>query len=267
MGAAPSFALTHTRIVKQLLSVSLKRRQVSGPYACAKATMELLRNTVGACKWATAAQLMEVVRAVGRELIAAKPSELAVGNVVRRVLFVIREEYASKLREQEECVDSSSGTNEVSAPSLETVLGGTQSEADFTVQLPDLKQSIIEGLNELKAELEDVNSIICEHAAETIHANEVVLTFGRSDTVEQFLLAAADQYRKSRLTFRYVVISWINSHLSVQEFVFMQCKACSLVQRIALLLPIWLCAASYVTQRYVLKAVIMFDLMPIMTAQ
>jgi translation initiation factor 2B subunit (eIF-2B alpha/beta/delta family) len=165
--------------------------------------MELLRNTVGACKWATAAQLMEVVRAVGRELIAAKPSELAVGNVVRRVLFVIREEYASKLREQEECADSSSGTNEVSAPSLETVLGGTQSEADFTVQLPDLKQSIIEGLNELKAELEDVNSIICEHAAETIHANEVVLTFGRSDTVEQFLLAAADQYRKSRLTFRY----------------------------------------------------------------
>ena len=62
--------------------------------------MELLRNTVGSCKWATAAQLMEIVRAVGRELIAAKPSELAVGNMVRRVLFVIREEYSSKLREQ-----------------------------------------------------------------------------------------------------------------------------------------------------------------------
>jgi Initiation factor 2 subunit family len=191
--------------------------------------MELLRNTVGACKWATAAQLMEVVRAVGRELIAAKPSELAVGNVVRRVLFVIREEYASKLREQEECADSSSGTNEVSAPSLETVLGGTQSEADFTVQLPDLKQSIMEGLNELKAELEDVNSIICEHAAETIHANEVVLTFGRSDTVEQFLLAAADQYRKSRLTFRCDVISLDTFLCMYMSLVCTQMEACSVV--------------------------------------
>ncbi|KAG5178526.1 eukaryotic translation initiation factor 2B beta subunit [Tribonema minus] len=190
------------------LSVSLKRRQVSGPYHCAKATLELLRYTVGTCKWATAAQLMELIRAVGRELIAAKPSELAVGNVVRRVLFVIREEYTAKLRQAEDAAASgaaAAAAAEVSVPSLETVLGGEQLEADFSAPLPDLKQLIIEGLNELKAELEEMNSVICERAAETIHANEVVLTLGRSATVEQFLLAAADHYRKARLTFSVIV--------------------------------------------------------------
>jgi hypothetical protein len=33
-------------------------------------------------------------RAAGRELMLAAPSELAVGNLVRRVLFYIREEHS-----------------------------------------------------------------------------------------------------------------------------------------------------------------------------
>lgn len=38
---------------------------------------------MGSCKWGTAGQLMDAVREVGKELVAAKPSELAVGNMVR----------------------------------------------------------------------------------------------------------------------------------------------------------------------------------------
>lgn len=59
-------------------------RQVSGPYNCAQFTVELYRNLVGSCKWGTAGQLMDAVREVGKELVAAKPSELAVGNMVRK---------------------------------------------------------------------------------------------------------------------------------------------------------------------------------------
>ena len=43
--------------------------------------------------------MMTVVRAVGKELTSAVPSELTVGNLVRRVLFMIREEYAAKVRQ------------------------------------------------------------------------------------------------------------------------------------------------------------------------
>lgn len=38
--------------------------------------------------------LMEIIRKEGRRMIAAQPSETTVGNMVRRVLKIIREEYA-----------------------------------------------------------------------------------------------------------------------------------------------------------------------------
>jgi len=38
-------------------------------------------------------------RAAGRELISVAPTELTIGNVVRRVLFMIREEYSNKVRQ------------------------------------------------------------------------------------------------------------------------------------------------------------------------
>ena len=73
----------------------LKRRQVCGSYGCALLSLQLLRNMIGSCRWSTAAQLMERVRYLGAELAAAQPMELAIGNMVRRVLYVIREEYTS----------------------------------------------------------------------------------------------------------------------------------------------------------------------------
>ncbi len=41
-----------------------------------------------------------------------------------------------------------------------------------------------------------MQGIICDHAHQTIHANEVVLTYSRSSTVEAFLLAAAERYTR-----------------------------------------------------------------------
>lgn len=38
--------------------------------------------------------LMEIIRNEGRRMTAAQPSETTVGNMVRRVLKIIREEYA-----------------------------------------------------------------------------------------------------------------------------------------------------------------------------
>ncbi len=35
---------------------------------------------------------------VGIELSGAAPSELAIGNLVRRILYVVREEYANKMK-------------------------------------------------------------------------------------------------------------------------------------------------------------------------
>jgi len=76
--------------------LKLKRRKVEGSHAVARQTAELLRSVVSQHRMGSsanqAAALADAVRAVGEQLIAANPIELAVGNIVRRVLHIIKEE-------------------------------------------------------------------------------------------------------------------------------------------------------------------------------
>uniref|UniRef100_A0A804L9B0 Translation initiation factor eIF2B subunit beta n=1 Tax=Musa acuminata subsp. malaccensis TaxID=214687 RepID=A0A804L9B0_MUSAM len=78
--------------------LKLKRRKIEGSQATAKQTAELLRQVVSQQRMPytnQASVLIDAVRAVGEQLIAANPIELAVGNIVRRVLHIIREENLS----------------------------------------------------------------------------------------------------------------------------------------------------------------------------
>ena len=79
----------------KLIVEGLRRRQLQGAHPCAKATIELLRNMIGTCKFHSTYHLMLAIRAIGRELQAVAPSELTIGNIVCRVLFIVREEYHS----------------------------------------------------------------------------------------------------------------------------------------------------------------------------
>uniref|UniRef100_A0A804LZZ3 Translation initiation factor eIF2B subunit beta n=1 Tax=Zea mays TaxID=4577 RepID=A0A804LZZ3_MAIZE len=76
--------------------LKLKRRKVEGSHAVARQTAELLRSVVSQHRMGSsanqAAALADAVRAVGEQLISANPIELAVGNIVRRVLHIIKEE-------------------------------------------------------------------------------------------------------------------------------------------------------------------------------
>ncbi|CAA6654088.1 unnamed protein product [Spirodela intermedia] len=84
--------------VQELVSdlvLKLKRRRIEGSHACAKLTAELLRQVVSHQRVPytnQAAALVDAVKAVGEKLISANPVELAVGNIVSRVLHIIREE-------------------------------------------------------------------------------------------------------------------------------------------------------------------------------
>ncbi|KAG7581399.1 Initiation factor 2B-related [Arabidopsis suecica] len=73
----------------------LRKRKIEGSQATAKCTVELLRSVISHQRVPhanQAAALIDAVKAVGEQLVAANPVELAVGNVVRRVLHIIREE-------------------------------------------------------------------------------------------------------------------------------------------------------------------------------
>ncbi|CAO3657473.1 unnamed protein product [Mucor hiemalis] len=69
----------------------LKRRQILGSYFVAKETATILRQVVSTSRWRDVNVLIDVVTQVGTRLATAQPNELAVGNIVKRVLKVIRE--------------------------------------------------------------------------------------------------------------------------------------------------------------------------------
>ncbi|GAA5813329.1 hypothetical protein MFLAVUS_006806 [Mucor flavus] len=69
----------------------LKRRQILGSYFVAKETATILRQVVSTSRWRDVNFLIDIVTQTGARLAAAQPNELAVGNIVKRVLKVIRE--------------------------------------------------------------------------------------------------------------------------------------------------------------------------------
>ncbi len=54
----------------------------------------------------------------------------------------------------------------------------------------DIRSAIIQNILDLKEELENTHSNIMSQAVDHIHSNEVILTYGKSSTVERFLREA-----------------------------------------------------------------------------
>eukprot|EP00029_Vermamoeba_vermiformis_P011854 TRINITY_DN6660_c0_g1_i1.p1 TRINITY_DN6660_c0_g1~~TRINITY_DN6660_c0_g1_i1.p1 ORF type:complete len:358 (-),score=126.87 TRINITY_DN6660_c0_g1_i1:10-1083(-) len=179
--------------------LALKRGKITGSYAAAKETAEILRTLIGHTRWSNAKHLIEIIKSVGKRMTQAKPMELAIGNMIRRVLYLIREEYTQQQDEQPATNDllrrSSTFSLGASTPALIQVLEEGEGETlDLSVSygaIGSLKSNILEGINELIEELGSLYKNIADQALDHIHANEVIMTYGKSRTVEEFLKAAA----------------------------------------------------------------------------
>ncbi|KAL3162511.1 hypothetical protein ABBQ32_010168 [Trebouxia sp. C0010 RCD-2024] len=239
----------------------LRHRKVEGSLATGRRTAELLRIFISTCRHSDAIALVEDVRSVGNKLQAAKPIELAIGNITRRVLHMIREESEQEHDELEEVATGQQpqkekekagllskalraplGTRTLSLHNLldqaplidgqQFQLHSLERQQQHTDQLqrpaalqqhqlpgpgpaisfapeaePSLeaetsrkhkrgpvwkrKALVIEQINELIDELDEIDGNIALQAGDHIHANEVILTFGMSNTTLLFLKEAA----------------------------------------------------------------------------
>lgn len=77
------------------LTYLLKRRQIKGD-DCAEATAHVLRQVVAKAKWNDVDQLLHKIQTVGTRLARAAPQEPVIGNIVRRVMGLIRDEAAEE---------------------------------------------------------------------------------------------------------------------------------------------------------------------------
>ncbi|KAI9316429.1 hypothetical protein BX666DRAFT_2019483 [Dichotomocladium elegans] len=180
-------------------------------------------------RWRDIDVLVELIRDLGGRLTAAQPKELAVGNIVRRVLKVIREVSRGELEthnmqdEDEERDESESDNGEYDEPLSVRDLSAASSQIGSGSERPQimmessmfrllaadvgesssdtpekkaytLKPVIIQEINEeIIADLETVYKGIADQAIDYIHANEVIMTIGKSRTVQEFLIRAAQK--------------------------------------------------------------------------
>lgn len=97
---------------------------------------------------------------MGKELVAAAPTELSVGNMVRRILYIIREEYETEMA-HESSQSAEGSVMQRHHPSLGIVLGGELSQvqnSSWTETMPvNFKQAINEAIKELVQEIEDTH--------------------------------------------------------------------------------------------------------------
>lgn len=169
----------------ETLNRDLKQGNIQGSYAVAYNTLQIWRKIIAQLRWKNAGELIGIIRQQGMKLHDAQPCETCIGNMTGRVLKIIREECQRLSKEG----NPTEGDHE---DSLQKLMLSEGSSVDYTKQeLPNLKVSLIESVNELITELETSTDNISAQALEHIHANEIILTAGKSRTVEAFLKKAA----------------------------------------------------------------------------
>eukprot|EP00033_Pygsuia_biforma_P001630 GCRY01001832.1.p1 GENE.GCRY01001832.1~~GCRY01001832.1.p1 ORF type:complete len:390 (+),score=63.14 GCRY01001832.1:196-1365(+) len=204
------------------LFTKLKRRQIKGSFQIGMFTHQLLKQIVLNHSFDTAQNLMDVVKDVGKKLQSAWPVEFVVGNIVRHLLYIIREE-SFNLKQTTGMQASTSVTSpskqilertysgrlESGGPlgnpttrllqsqdrsiSLANLLEAVANEIPEETSLPynELRDAVIEHFDDFGSDIQTCYKVISDSALEHIHASEIIMTYGQSKSVEHFLLAAA----------------------------------------------------------------------------
>ncbi|GIY76755.1 translation initiation factor eIF-2B subunit beta [Caerostris darwini] len=162
---------------------SLKKRNIKYSSDIASETIKLLEKIVTNSDWKAAKDLMQIIRNIGKVLIKPHYVHTIVGNMVKRVLKIIRDEYTIALYGKSEYYDIED--------SLQKMLITQQEEMDFNKEISSLKKSISANLRELQEECQRSPEVIAMQSEEHIHSDEIIMTFGYSRTVEKFLKAAS----------------------------------------------------------------------------
>ncbi|KIL69951.1 hypothetical protein M378DRAFT_190304 [Amanita muscaria Koide BX008] len=193
----------------EALASKLQRRQVVGSRDAALETVLVLRQVVTKAKFSNINQLISIIRTVGHRLVEAQPKEHSVGNIVRKVLHHVREEYHTATGQSAFTASSAqldSGYSiarfvQQGQPRRHHVTGPKSSEIRGTLKEDDpddpdsfargLKPVLMEAIQDVLDELETVYDNVSKNAKDHIHSDEIILTLGHSKTVEAFLKSAA----------------------------------------------------------------------------
>ncbi|KAI9738461.1 MAG: GCD complex subunit gcd7 [Claussenomyces sp. TS43310] len=125
----------------EYLIALLKRRQIRSARPCAVATAQLLLRVVAKFRWTDVGKLLTRIQEVGQRLTEAQPKEMAVGNIVRRVLGMIREEAKESRNDDNSQSDSpSNSTVDLRGHAASSATMSPLRNASIAADLPEAKE-------------------------------------------------------------------------------------------------------------------------------
>ncbi|OMJ26587.1 Translation initiation factor eIF-2B subunit beta [Smittium culicis] len=193
--------------------LGVSRKQSGHSLRRALDAANIIKQIVNMSRWENINELLSIVQNAGEKIIKAQPKDLVMFNVICRMKYLIRFEAGdTKLNNDvpEKHILRTPMESGMSTPVM--ALGHSNSgSVGNLIQLvnsnlnkkPDdqfqakmnLKNNIIQGLNDFIDELENTRQNIASHASDHIHSNEIIMTCGHSKTVEMYLKSAARKRR------------------------------------------------------------------------
>eukprot|EP01130_Rhizamoeba_saxonica_P007131 TRINITY_DN2868_c0_g1_i2.p1 TRINITY_DN2868_c0_g1~~TRINITY_DN2868_c0_g1_i2.p1 ORF type:complete len:362 (-),score=75.47 TRINITY_DN2868_c0_g1_i2:32-1117(-) len=185
--------------------------QFFSSYEVTMQTLDLLVQITSQCEWKNASDLNQIIKHFGKKLIDTKPWDPIISNAIKRVLYIIREDYnistieetdagIKQLRSSQAAISDignlllkrhTSKRLDINRAGIFRLLGDKEKD-DFSQSYTDLQERIIESINLVIQEVESIYEFVAEQALTHIHTNEVIMTIGHSRCVEALLKEAAE---------------------------------------------------------------------------
>ncbi|GMM55277.1 translation initiation factor eIF2B subunit beta [Maudiozyma humilis] len=207
-----SNAVTEIEISIDAFIAKLKRKQISGSYVIALETLQLLKRFLSAARWNHVNELIAQIRELGNRLEKANPTAFSCGNVIRRILAVLRDEIEEDMRESSAAQGSSAGVggstvaNTAAEPLISSMFNLLQMPGQSTQEFyepkaktkTDFRQVVIQGIKDLIDEIKNIDDGIQQIAIDLIHDHEILLTpTPESKTVLKFLIRARERANRT----------------------------------------------------------------------
>ena len=152
--------------------------------------------------------LLNLIKHLGRSFIAMDQLQFSIGNIVKRILFIIREEVDKLTSFRENNLDSQSNLKKLSNVTSLNLLtdyknikmmtrkdSKVEEEQEKKVSLsniekitPEMKNNILLNIEDLISELDLTTELINAKTNKHINENEVILTANHSDQLEDFFI-------------------------------------------------------------------------------
>lgn len=164
--------------------------------------------------------MIDFLHYMGKVVTITRPIEVVIGNIQRRVLYIIRQECTvylerkntqknseieiKKINKLSQNSINNTDTNYICTPETDSIdislslmkLFDTKQELDFSIYFSIIRENVEIEMNEISTEQETLKNNIDDQALMHIYANEVFLTYGYSKILVSFLRKTLQANRK-----------------------------------------------------------------------